>query len=553
MMAISLSTYRLMTALLRSAAACLLASTVLAIPPARAASGHSELPRLVEKDGRHALLVDGAPFLILGVQAGNSSAWPALLPKVWPAVEFVHANTLEVPVYWEQFEPQPGVFDSSVVDTLLAEARTHHVRLVLLWFGTWKNGSAHYLPLWMKADPARYPRVLGPDGRRVDSPSPHSAAALAADTRAFRAFLGHLREADRDHTVILVQVENEPGTWNSVRDFGPEAEKLFAGPVPAELLRALGRSAAAGADWRAAFGPDADEYFHAWSVARFIGEVAAAGKAEYPLPLYVNVALRDPLNPPPATQYESGGATDNVIPIWKAAAPAIDLLAPDIYQPDGAHYLKVLDLYARPDNALFVPETIGLGPLTRYCFSALDRGAIGWSPFGIDYTHYAASPIGAPVLNEEKLTPLALNFRLLGPIAREVARLNFAGRARTAVEEKDSLVQTLPFGRWTAIVKHGVPGLGYGREPKGNPEPIGRALVAQLGDDEFLVAGLFCRVDFQPAAAPAGAQREFVRVEEVRYENDRAELVRYWNGDETDWGLNFSSEPQVLRVRLGTY
>jgi len=348
-------------------------------------------------------------------------------------------------------------------------------------------------------------------------------------------------------------VENEPGTWGSVRDFGPEAEKLFAGPVPAEALRALGRPAAPGADWRAAFGGDADEFFHAWSVARFIGQVAAAGKEEYPLPLYVNVALRDPLNPPPASQYESGGATDNVLALWKAAAPAVDLLAPDIYLPEPARYLKVLELYARPDNALFVPETIGVGPVTRYCFSALGRGAIGWSPFGIDYTGYAASPIGAPWLNEEKLGQLALNFRLLGPMAREIARLNFEGRIRTAVEEKDSIVQELPFGRWTAVVKHGVPGLGYGREPKGNPEPIGRALVAQTGDNEFLVAGLFCRVDFRLSDPANTAQREFVRVEEGTFDRDQFRLARIWNGDQTDWGLNFTSEPQILRVRLGNF
>jgi len=126
----------------------------------------------VEKDGRHALLVDGAPFLVLGLQARNSSAWPSQLPKVWPAVEKLHANTLEVPVSWEQMEPESGRFDFTIVDALLREARAHRVRLVLLWFGTWKNGSSHYIPLWMKREPQRYPRMAGADGRRVDSPSP---------------------------------------------------------------------------------------------------------------------------------------------------------------------------------------------------------------------------------------------------------------------------------------------------------------------------------------------------------------------------------------------
>src|SRR6185436_9958330 len=259
----------------------------------------TEPPRLVHRDGRHALIVDGAPFLILGAQCGNSSAWPETLPKVWPAVEYLHANTLEAPIYWEQFEPERGRFDTSIVDLLLDQARAHDVRLVLLWFATWKNGSPHYMPLWMKREPEKYPRMLKKDGTRVDSPSPHAPATLEADKRAFSALMRHLKEVDPAHTVLMVQVQNEPGTWGGVRDFSPAAEALFQAPVPNELLDALGKREHAGKNWTSVFAGDADEFFHAWSVGRFIGEVAAAGRAENPLPLYVNAALRDPITPPP--------------------------------------------------------------------------------------------------------------------------------------------------------------------------------------------------------------------------------------------------------------
>lgn len=104
------------------------------------------IPRLVQRDGRYALIVDGVPFLMLGAQSNNSSDWPATLPKVWPAIEYLHANTLETPIYWEQLESKPGQFDYSEVDLLLAQARQHHVHLVLLWFGTWKNRSQHSTP-----------------------------------------------------------------------------------------------------------------------------------------------------------------------------------------------------------------------------------------------------------------------------------------------------------------------------------------------------------------------------------------------------------------------
>lgn len=515
---------------------------------AGAAAVEEPIPEIVHNGGRYALIVDGAPFLILGAQCHNSSAWPAMMPKVWPAIETLHANTLEIPVYWEQFEPEPGRYDTSIVDMILAQARERNVRLVLLWFATWKNGSSHYIPLWAKARPDRFPLIVGKNGDRVDSPSPHSAAALEADKRAFRAFMRHLREADPERTVIMVQVENESGTWGSVRDYSPAAQALFGGPVPRELLKALGASAPAGADWAAAFGPDADEYFHAWSVARFVGQVAAAGKEEYPLPMYANAALRDPLTPGPANTYESGGPTDNVLGIWKAAAPAIDILAPDIYQRDSARYRRALALYARPDNALFVPETGGSAGYPRLCFAALGLGAIGWSPFGLDYTSYSPEPQGSPRMAEAALAPIALNYRMLEQMMREVARLNYDGALQALAEEPDQARQTMDFGSWKAVVTFGAGGRNNGT--KGNPTPIGRCLVAKLGENEFLVAGLYGKIDFSSAT---GRKRSFVRVEEGSYVRGVFQPIRIWNGDETDWGLSFYSAPQVLRVVLGTY
>jgi beta-galactosidase GanA len=509
------------------------------------------LPSIVHEDGRHALFVDGAPFLMLGAQVNNSSAWPAVLPKVWPAIEYLHANTVEMPIYWEQFEPEPRRFDTSVLDTLLAEARRHEVRLVLLWFGTWKNGSAHYLPEWAKRSPERFPCMLDEHRRPVDSPSPFAAAALEADARAFTALMAHLRDVDRERTVLMVQVENEPGTWGYVRDFSPEAERRFAAPPPAELLTALHKEPAA--SWRAAFGDDADEFFHAWSVASYVGRVAAAGKAVYPLPLYANAALRDPLEPGRPPKYESGGPTDNVIEIWKAAAPALELVAPDIYMGDSPRYLKVLELYDRRDNPLFVPET-GRGPgFARYFFAALAHGAIGFSPFGVDYTSYVDSPLGATRVTEETLAPFALNYRLVGPMQRELARLAFAGKTRAVVEEKDKPRQTFELGRWKVNVAYGLGHFGPSKDPPGNPEPTGRVLVADLGEDRFLVAGFFCRVDFQVRDESSGKQRRFIRVEEGSYEGGLFRAARIWNGDQTDWGLNFASAPELLRVSLATF
>ncbi len=541
---------------------------------AQAQAKDHPIPRLVQTDGRYALLVDGAPYLMLGAQSNNSSDWPATLPKVWSAIEYIHANTLETPIYWEQFEPRPGQFDYSQIDTILAQARQHHVHLVLLWFGTWKNGSQHYMPEWMKLQPGLYSHVTNKDGELVDSPSPFATASLEADIRAFTAFMQHLKTADPERTVLLVQVENETGTWGTLRDYSPAANKLFESPVPPEVLKAMDKQPSSpSANWEDVFGPgEADVDFHAWAVARYVQQIAAAGKAVYPLPLYVNAALRDPFKGAPGS-YESGGPTDNVLNIWKAEAPAIDILAPDIYTPDTASYLKVLDLYHRPDNALFIPETSGTPTGARFFFSALGLQAIGYSPFGLDYTRSHRAPEGEKTPPETFLEPTARNYRLIGPMMRDIAELNYQGKLQAVAEIEGQPTQTLHFGPWDAVISYG--GTLRGGALKGNPEPTGRALVAQLKDNQFLVTGFDCRVDFRPAgteeqrkssrivngtgqipSAQIDGQwqhRQFLRVEEGSYENGVFTFARILNGDQTDWGLNFSSEPEVLRVSLATY
>ena len=522
------------------------------------------IPQVIQKDGRYALMVDGAPYLMLGVQAHNSSGWPDMLPKVWPAIEYLHANTLEIPIYWEQFEPKPGQFDYTVIDTIITQARAHGVRLDLLWFGTWKNGSQHYMPQWMKAEPERYFHLIDKNGRPADSPSPFATESLQADIKAFTAFMSHLKAFDTQRTVIIVQVENEAGCWGPVRDYGPAAQKVFEAPVPANVLKAMNVSPGGSSpNWQQAFGVEAEVNFHAWAVSTYLGKVAAAGKAVYPLPLYANAALRDPIKPGAPGSYESGGPTDNVIPIYKVAAPALDIVCPDIYSSATETYLKVLELYHRDDNALFVPETSGSAGVSRFFFTVLGMQGIGFSPFGLDYSVNAPPPAGAsraaldaatPGPTGDALFPTAQNYRLIAPMMREIARLNFEGKLKTSVEETGKAAEPLQFGQWSATIAYGATGRGGGRgTPPANPNPTGRVLVAQLGDNQFLVTGLSVRVDFRPNGADK--RRQFMRVDEGTYENGVFKFIRIMNGDETDNGLNFraGAEPVVMRVSLGVY
>jgi len=535
----------------------LLASVSFAQPTARpiAQASAALMPRLEQKDGRWALMVDGAPYLMLGVQVNNSSAWPGVLPEVWPAVDRLHANTVEAPVYWEQLEATKGKFDFSVVDALLAGARAHKVHLTLLWFGTWKNGNPHYVPEWVKRDPVKYPRVVGPNGEVRDTMSPFGTATLEADKAAFAALMRHLKTADPRHTVILVQVENEINAYGSQRDYAPEAVKLFDGQLPAEFAAAMKVKAGT---WTEAFGAEAENTFQAWSIARYVEQVAKAGKAEYGLPLYLNHSLSDPTAAPREGRLPWPAMTDHVLDIWKATAPSIDLIAPDIYMSDAVKYGRVLDGYGRAGdskgrggNAMFVPETTNTAAGARFFFATLGHGAIGWSPFGLDLTGYSNAPLGAPVVDEKLIDLFALNYKLVGPMDREIARLNFEGKLQAVSEDPAVHQQTLTFGAWTTTVAYGLRVFGRAANPPGNAEPVGRALVAQLGPDEFLVTGVSTRVDFKPSAA--GKHTEFVRVEEGTYVDGKWKFLRIWNGDQTDYGLNFTTQPQVLRVTLMSY
>ncbi len=510
----------------------------------------AESPRFVQKDGRWAFLVDGQPFLILGGQIHNSSAWPSELPQVWHSLAALHANTIEAPVYWEQFEPQQGKFDFTNVDALVQGAREHHLHLVLLWFGTWKNGAMHYVPEWIKTNPQKYPRMINAYGDPIDVLSANSRANLEADKAAFVTLLRHLKSLDNeDHTVLMVQVENESGALGTVRDFSPEANAAFAGQVPADLLKIAGKKPGT---WSQVFGADADETFQLYHQARYLNEIAAAGKAEFVIPLYMNVWISYPPAelperriPIPGIQYPSGGAVQKFVGLWRALAPSIDAIGPDIYASDTGFVLDVLSAYNRPDNTLWIPEMGRSDSFAKLMFYMLGDGAIGFSPFGVDEK-------GWNILGDEPPKAEAHVFELLGPLDRQLAKLNFEGKLKTSVEEPGKAEQELDFGSWQASISYGYPQFD-GRRPPGTKDAHGAAVVAQLAPDEFLVTGIDASVSFHLPGRLPGIRMLILSAEEGSYENGAWKPIRLWNGDETDRGLQFHQSNEVVRIHLSRF
>jgi beta-galactosidase GanA len=536
----------------------LLLSTGLTMFPVVTLSAQ-QIPHIERQDNRYALVVDSKPYFELGAQVGNSSGWPAKLEALWPLAAAMHVNTLEVPVYWEQLEPRESHFDDTVVDAIVQQARAHHTRLILLWFGTWKNGKMHYAPEWVKDNPTRFLRMITRDGKPIDVLSPNSPANLAADSTAFAHFMAHLRAIDSaQHTVIMVQVENESGSLGSVRDFSALAQKQFDGAVPPQVTHALQKSAGT---WQQVFGDDADEAFAAYSTASYIDQVAAAGKKEMLLPMYVNNWLKSPRAYPIATipgdDYPSGGPTVNMLDMWKAAAPHIDILAPDIYVPNTGAYKDVMRGFHRADNPLFIPETNGFGSFlgatgtARNEFLAIGEGTIGFSPFGLD--NVTLSHEGMP---EDESAGFAENNRLLGTMTDALAQLQFEGKIKTAVEEPGLSQVELTFGPWSALVSFPPAydsGLPTDKLSASAKLRMGRVLVAPVGPDEFLVAGIDGRVSFRRTLPAHGAQTQLLHVEEGHYDGAVWKPGRIWNGDETDYGLTFTSPGAVLHVKLGAY
>ena len=380
----------------------------------------SDIPHMEQRDGMKKLIVDGRPYIcVAGEVANTSSSDPATMKQTIARLSKANLNTILTVVSWDLVEPQEGQFDFSWVDYQIEAARANNIRLIFLWMASWKNGLSHFPPEWVKANQARFPRVVNGQGHSLEILSTLSEENRNADARAFAAVQKHIREVDKDHTVIGWQIENEVGVMGSVRDFCPAANKAFAEPVPAELMNYLvahkdnllpefkkiwvDAGSKTSGTWEEVFGKSvprtdvpvpnspsrtargnaelvnhAEEIFMAWNYSRYMGYVAQQGKNEYSLPMYVNTWIVQPNDRGPG-DYPSGGPEALVHDVWRAGAPAIDILAPDIYLPT---YAQVIQQFARNGNPAFNPETSQNAANCWMAFTQLN--SLCFSPFGID-------------------------------------------------------------------------------------------------------------------------------------------------------------------------
>jgi beta-galactosidase GanA len=523
--------------------------------------GQHAVPRLEKTGNRHRLLVNEKPFLMLGGELGNSTASTMeSMEPVWQRLKALNLNTVLLPIYWELLEPQESKFDFELVDNLIFEARKHDLKLVILWFGAWKNSMSSHVPAWVKLDQDRFPRAKSPTESQ-EILTPFATNNLEADTKAYVALLNHIRKVDASQqTVILMQPENEIGMLPSARDYHPLANAKFSEQVPQALVDYLVQNKATlnpeflevwskqgfqtKGSWEDIFGKGThtDELFMAYYFGLYTEALTAAGKAAYPLPAFVNAALNRP-NVKPG-DYPSAGPLPHVLDLWKAAAPSIDFYSPDFYNPDFKHWN---DLYVRQDNPLFIPEHRFDNTVAAKALFALGHyEALGFAPFSIE--QLPQQPMN------EKEVKLSKVYEMVAEIKPLLDKHRGQNKVKGVLLDKDASEMVFTLGDYEFTASHTF-NLGWEPNITGEDwEPAG-AIVIQTGENEFYYAGFGVSLKMKHLIH-SDVRVGILKTDKGRFKDGKWTVFQHLNGDQTHQGRHirsFVNDVSIQRFTLYTY
>lgn len=541
-----------------------------------------EPPHLEKRGGVTQLIVQGQPWLVLGCELGNStSSSRAYLAPYWQKLKDAGVNTVLAVVSWEQTEPAEGQFDFTVVDNLLEDACRNNMKLALLWFGSWKNGITSYTPTWVKRDTNRFPLAQTPDGKPLPILTTLGDETCKADAKAFAAMMAHLKKVDaQQQTVVMIQMENEVGLHGHPRDYCQLAEAAYRGQVPKaltdwlsahrdSLLPETRKAWEAGGcktegTWEEVFSPAdrAAEIFMAWQYASYMDRITEAGKQEYELPTFVNAWIVQPEDTRPGN-YPSGGPQAQNHDIWRAAAPHIDILSPDIYLND---FPQQLALYARSGNPVFIPESrSGQNGAANAAYAIGAEGAIGYSPFGFERN--CDDDVNATFRSfyqkAGRIAPLILSAQADGRIGAAWLKGSEPTRVKDTILLADVRIVCELIS--SGMRNGGAPQLTGGTYA---PDAIGYVIAIRQDDESYLFLGSNVRITFLPADGKGIVG--LAKVTEGDYDEQGQWVEGRWlNGDEiqlrydllyavdegfSGQGLNFGRpEPSFQRVELFRY
>ena len=519
--------------LFQSLAICLIINTSFA---------QKSIPHLAKKGTSTQLIVDDKAFLILGGELGNSTATTTENMKtVWPKLKTMNLNTVLVPVYWELIEPQEGKFDFNLYQDLIIDARKNDIKIVFLWFGSWKNSMSSHAPAWVKLNQEKYPRVKDNAGRSQEILSSFSENVLQADKKAFENLMRFIKDFDaKDRTVIMMQVENEIGMLPSARDYQTLANQAFKIDVPAELTQYLKshkeqlvpeflniwktNGYKTTGNWEEIFGKGlhTDEIFMAYYYSKFTNNITEAGKKIYPLPMFVNAALnragREPGN------YPSAGPLPHLMDVWKAAGTAVDFLSPDFYNPDFKHWC---DLYIRQGDVLFVPEHVfDNTAAAKALFTIGHYEGLGFSPFSIESTQKPEEePLGKMYSLIKELTPL-------------ITTNQGQDKIKSVLLSKTESETIVRLGKYEFTCKHDYT-LSWTPGARTETWPMSNAIIIQTAENEFFVAGTGVVITAKPRENKE-LNVGLLKVDEGNFINNKWTMKRHLNGDQTHQGRHIN-------------
>jgi len=517
------------------------------------------IPYLKDVGGRQQLIVDDKPMLLISGELRNSAS--SSLPYARQSLDRCQElglNSVIATISWEQFEPVEGTYDYTLVDGLIHEAEKRNLKLVLIWFATYKNGKSTYVPEWVKRDTTRFPRALSSEtepGQRKELPeiaeryegrkkykvtlSPVFEETWKADARAFAALMKRIKKVDKNNTVVMMQVENEAGLQDVAIDQQPASLKRFNASVPQEVFTYMQvnkdtltpdlsnawklNGYKTSGSWPEVFGDFAPDAFGAWSIAYFMEQVTKAGKSEYNLPMFYNAWVKLPTDKP--GDYPTGGPIHSVLDIYRAASPSIDILAPDLYVSAFKEYCR---LYRHPGNTLLIPECrLNDDAVAKAYWAFTEEDAIGFAPFAIDDATLDSTLVeGYRILRQ--LEPMILaaqgTDRLQGfyrQVAPETNVIDVGAWSFSTgeLEKPDAKQVKRDFGRFRFTIKHT-------NRVKNMPS---YGLILQLSEDEFLLTGQ--NVDLFWDTSEPNRKADTYSIKQGEYINGEWVLRRRINGD----------------------
>lgn len=519
----------------------------------------SDLPYLKKQGTTTQLYVDNKPFLMLGGELGNSTGSSLDdVEEAFKTLEVMKLNTVLVPAYWELIEPVEGQFDYTLVDGIIEKARKYNLKVVFLWFGVWKNSMSCYAPMWVKENYKKYPRAKTKAGESLEILSAFHKNNLDIDITAFKHFMSHIATFDKGYnTVIMVQVENEIGMLVDARDHSPEANKLFASNVPSQLTDYLVKNKAnlhpilskrwndngarTKGTWSDLFGEglETDEIFMAWYYGVFVQELAKSGKDVHNIPMYLNAALNSRGRKPGA--YPSAGPLAHLLDIWRASAPAIDFLAPDIYDPGFTEWCKQYHINGNP---LFIPEIkLEDGNAARVFYAFGEHDAMGFSPFWIE---------DAP--NPEEYS-LAKSYKLLHQVLPILKEKQGMGKTNGLWFDGETKERVIERNGYTFTCRHDHT-LGWSaKATDGSEWDESGAMIIELSKDEYLVVGTGVVITFGNTKKD-GTTTGIGYIDEVEFKDGKMIPIRRLNGDQNHQGRHLripAGDWSIQYVKLYNY